>query len=47
MYFEVMLTQEHQDLRAAVRDLVADKIAPYAATVDADARFPQEAYFMR
>ncbi len=44
MYFGIMLTQENLDLRAAVRDLVTDKIAPYAAAVDEEARFPQEAY---
>jgi len=37
-------TDEHEQLRDAVRQLVADKIAPHAAEVDADARFPQEAY---
>src|SRR4051812_8902976 len=39
-----MLTEEHVALRAAVRDLVTDKVAPYAAAVDEEARFPQEAY---
>ena len=38
------LSEEHVALRAAVRDLVTDKIAPYAAAVDEEARFPQEAY---
>jgi alkylation response protein AidB-like acyl-CoA dehydrogenase len=38
------LSEEHRALQAAVRDLVADKIAPYAAAVDEEARFPQEAY---
>ena len=38
------LSEEHDDLRAAVRDLAANKIAPYAAAVDADSAFPQEAY---
>ncbi|MBC7375109.1 MAG: acyl-CoA dehydrogenase family protein [Frankiales bacterium] len=37
-------TDEHDQLRDTVRQLVADKIAPYAAEVDAQARFPQEAY---
>ena len=37
-------TDEHDQLRDAIRQLVADKIAPYAAEVDAEARFPQEAY---
>jgi alkylation response protein AidB-like acyl-CoA dehydrogenase len=39
-----VLTQEHHELRAAVRALVSHKIAPYAAAVDEDARFPKEAY---
>jgi len=38
------LTDEHTMLRAAVRQLTEDKIAPYAAEVDEDARFPQEAF---
>src|SRR5882762_8452825 len=38
------LTDEHTMLRAAVRQLAEDKIAPYAAEVDEDARFPQEAH---
>jgi alkylation response protein AidB-like acyl-CoA dehydrogenase len=38
------LSEEHVALRAAVRELVTDKVAPYAAQVDEDARFPQEAY---
>src|SRR6476619_6292343 len=38
------LSEEHVALRAAVRDLVTDKVAPYAAKVDEEARFPQEAY---
>jgi alkylation response protein AidB-like acyl-CoA dehydrogenase len=37
-------TDEHEQLRDSVRQLVADKIAPYAAEVDGAARFPQEAY---
>ena len=37
-------TDEHDQLRETVRQLVADKITPYAAEVDAQARFPQEAY---
>jgi alkylation response protein AidB-like acyl-CoA dehydrogenase len=35
--------EEHDMLREAVRALAADKIAPYAADVDDEARFPQEA----
>jgi alkylation response protein AidB-like acyl-CoA dehydrogenase len=38
------LTDEHVMLRAAVRQLAEDKIAPYAADVDENARFPQEAH---
>ncbi len=36
-------SEEHEMLREAVRALAADKIAPYAAEVDDQARFPQEA----
>jgi alkylation response protein AidB-like acyl-CoA dehydrogenase len=38
------LPEEHQALREAVRDLVANKVTPFAAEVDENARFPQEAY---
>lgn len=38
------LPEELRSLRAAVRELAAEKIAPFAAVVDADARFPQEAH---
>jgi alkylation response protein AidB-like acyl-CoA dehydrogenase len=37
------LTQEQEALREVVRQLADDKIAPYAAEVDRDSRFPQEA----
>ncbi|WP_369253417.1 acyl-CoA dehydrogenase family protein [Geodermatophilus amargosae] len=37
------LTEEHDAIRAAVRDLAEREIAPYAAEVDAEARFPVEA----
>jgi alkylation response protein AidB-like acyl-CoA dehydrogenase len=37
------LTPEHDALRASVRALADNQIAPYAAQVDEDARFPQEA----
>jgi alkylation response protein AidB-like acyl-CoA dehydrogenase len=37
-------TADQDELRAAVRELVADKIAPHAADVDERSRFPQEAY---
>jgi alkylation response protein AidB-like acyl-CoA dehydrogenase len=38
------LSDEHVMLRKAVRQLAEDKIAPYAAEVDEDSRFPQEAH---
>jgi alkylation response protein AidB-like acyl-CoA dehydrogenase len=38
------LSPEHVALQAAVRDLVADKVAPYAAEVDETASFPRAAY---
>lgn len=38
------LSQEHLALRETVRQVVADKITPFAATVDERATFPQEAY---
>ena len=37
------LTEEHELLRQTVRELAEAKIAPFAAAVDADARFPAEA----
>ncbi|MFW6774457.1 acyl-CoA dehydrogenase family protein [Nocardioides sp. CPCC 205120] len=37
-------SDDHEELRAAVRDVVEAKIAPHAATVDAEARYPQEAH---
>ena len=37
------LTEEHEAIREAVRDLAEREIAPYAAEVDADSRFPVEA----
>ena len=37
------LTEEHELLRQTVRELADAKIAPFAAAVDADARFPAEA----
>ncbi|EGD43940.1 acyl-CoA dehydrogenase [Nocardioidaceae bacterium Broad-1] len=40
----LQLADHHHDLRDAVRSLAANKIAPYAADVDAAARFPTEAY---
>lgn len=38
------LSEEHEEIRAAVRDVVENKIAPFAAEVDAEARYPQEAH---
>ncbi|MGZ6825841.1 MAG: acyl-CoA dehydrogenase family protein [Mycobacteriales bacterium] len=38
------LSEEHLALQDAVRQLVADKVAPYAAEVDETASFPQAAY---
>ena len=37
------LSEEHQAVREAVRALADAKIAPFAAEVDEDARYPQEA----
>src|SRR5919107_6352981 len=37
------LSEEHQAIREAVRDLCQAKVAPYAADVDENARYPQEA----
>ena len=38
------LPEAHRELRGAVRSLTEDKIAPHAAEVDEEGRFPQEAY---
>ncbi|NEM04990.1 acyl-CoA dehydrogenase family protein [Geodermatophilus normandii] len=38
------LTEEHDAIRAAVRDIAEREIAPYAAEVDAESRFPIEAH---
>jgi hypothetical protein len=37
------LPSEYNDLRASVRALAENEIAPFAAAVDEDHRFPQEA----
>jgi alkylation response protein AidB-like acyl-CoA dehydrogenase len=37
------LSEEHQAIREAVRSLCADKVAPYAAQVDEESRYPEEA----
>ncbi len=36
-------SEEHQAIRAAVRELCEAKVAPFAAAVDEEARYPQEA----
>ena len=36
-------SEEHEALREAIRDLANEQIAPFAAEVDDQARFPQEA----
>ena len=38
------LSEEHEAVREAVRALAEDKIAPYAAEVDEQSRYPQEAH---
>jgi alkylation response protein AidB-like acyl-CoA dehydrogenase len=38
------LSEEYEALRDSVRQLADDKIAPYAAEVDEQARYPQEAH---
>jgi len=37
-------SDDHEELRAAIRDLVEAKITPHAADVDEQARYPQEAH---
>src|SRR4029079_1399594 len=37
------LSEEHQAIREAVRDLCAAKVAPFAAEVDEEGRYPEEA----
>jgi len=44
MFDTYALSSEQLALRDAAQQLVADKVAPYAAQVDEEARFPQEAY---
>ncbi|WP_345187782.1 acyl-CoA dehydrogenase family protein, partial [Actinomadura verrucosospora] len=36
-------SEEHELLRSSVRELAEAKIAPFAAEVDEESRFPQEA----
>ncbi len=38
------LSEDHEAIREAVRDIAAAKIAPYASAVDEEARYPQEAH---
>ncbi|MEV0184627.1 acyl-CoA dehydrogenase family protein [Streptomyces sp. NPDC050625] len=38
------LSEEQQDIRAAIREICDNKIAPAAAAVDEEARYPQEAH---
>ena len=38
------LPDEHNELRAVLRDLCEKEIAPYAADVDENSRFPEEAF---
>ncbi|GAA1369673.1 acyl-CoA dehydrogenase family protein [Brevibacterium luteolum] len=38
------LSEDHEAIREAVREVVDAKIAPHAADVDASARYPQEAH---
>ena len=43
--FDLFRTSEdHEALRDAVRNVADNKIAPYAAEVDAQSEFPQAAY---
>lgn len=44
MFDLFQLPEEHQELRAAIRALAEKEIAPYAADVDENARFPHEAH---
>ena len=37
------ISEDHEALREAVREVVDNKIAPFAAVVDEESRFPQEA----
>src|SRR3954465_5693301 len=37
------LSDEHRAIREAVRDLCEAKVAPYAAEVDEESRYPEEA----
>ncbi|KGN41114.1 acyl-CoA dehydrogenase family protein [Knoellia aerolata] len=38
------VNEDHEAIREAVRDVARDKIAPFAAAVDEESRYPQEAH---
>ena len=38
------LSEDHDAIREAVRDVAEAKIAPFAAAVDEESRYPQEAH---
>ena len=38
------LSEDHEAIRAAVREICTDKVAPHAVEVDEQSRFPQESY---
>ena len=38
------LSEEHQEIRRAIREICDAKVAPFAAAVDEEARYPQEAH---
>ena len=38
------ISEDHEELRQAVRNVAEDKIAPHAAEADATSSFPQESY---
>ena len=38
------LSEEHVEIRRAIREICDAKVAPYAAAVDEEARYPQEAH---
>lgn len=44
MFDQYQLSEEHEAIRQAVRDVVEGRVAPFAAEVDADSRYPREAH---
>jgi alkylation response protein AidB-like acyl-CoA dehydrogenase len=42
-YSMFVLSEEHCEIRKVVRELAEEKIAPYAAVVDEEAHYPEEA----